>query len=64
MNILFSTQANKLDLFYNLSKKIEDISVVKNIGFYCADSVFFDSFSHFAVYILKQMNYTKFYFFK
>jgi hypothetical protein len=45
MNILFSTQANKLDLFYHLSKKLEELSAIENIGFYCADSRFFNLFS-------------------
>lgn len=45
MNVLFSTQANKLELFFDLSKKMEDITSIVNIGFYCADSRFFNSMS-------------------
>lgn len=44
MNALFLTQGSSLDLFYNLMLAIKKIKSLEKIGFYIADSRFFNPF--------------------
>lgn len=44
MNVIFLTQSSSLDVFYNLMQAMRDFMPLNKIGFYIADSRFFNQF--------------------
>lgn len=44
MNVIFLTQSNTLSLFYNLLKTFREKTEVDKVGFYIADSKFYNTF--------------------